>query len=169
MSTRIYKGFRIATESLQDVLRLVESIRPWAAAQADLVMDRFMENMAADGSDAIQAYDTWQELRRLMRTEQRRVPQVDTDFTVLVIPVQGAMLGIVYTEQPAWYKAWCALPGVEEFSYWDNADAPEDMSEEEWETRKQAWDVMTSQPASMQGFSIELVSPNGPVPKAWRS
>lgn len=169
MSTRIYKGFRIATESLLEVQRLVEAFRPWVTEQADLVMDRFMENMAAEGADAIKAHDTWQDLRRLMRTQQRRVPQVDTDFTVLVIPVKGAMLGIVYTEQLAWYKAWCAQPGIEEFSYWDNADEPEDACTEEWLARKQAWSVLNGGPASMQGFSIELVSPDGPVPKAWRS
>lgn len=168
MSFKVYKGFRIETESLAEMLRVVDSFRPWVAEQADLVMDRFMANMIAEGSDAIKAHDTWQDLRQLMRTEQRRIPHVDTDFTVLVIPVPGAMLGIVYTEQPAWYEAWCAQQGVAEYSYWDNSDAPDDMADLEWDARKRAWSVMTHLPASMQGFSIELVSPTGPVPKTWR-
>lgn len=168
MSTRIYKGFRLATDSLSEALRIVERFRPWVTGQADQVLDTFMYNMKKEGADAVKAFDTWQDLRRLMRTQQRRVPQVDTDFTVLLIPSAVGMLGIVYTERSAWFEAWCLQEGVQEYSYWDNADAPEDCTEE-WLERGKAWSVLNSGPASMQGFSIELVSPEGPVPKAWRS
>lgn len=78
------------------------------------------------------------------------------------------MLGIVYTQHTAWFEAWCAQAGVLEYGYWDNTDPPEDMSEEEWAAREQAWAFMLAEPVSMQGFAIEVVSPDGPWPKAWQ-
>ncbi|KVP17024.1 hypothetical protein [Burkholderia ubonensis] len=168
MSTRIYQGFRLATDSLAEAMRIVEAFRPWVTEQSEKLFDTFMENMAKNGDNAIKAYDTWQDLRAEVRKEQRRIPHVDTDFNVVLIPAGGAMLGIVYTEHPDWYTAWCAHEGVEEFGFWDNADGPDGMLEEQWEARKQAWSVLTNAPVSMQGFSIELVSPHGPLPKAWR-
>ncbi len=168
MSTRIYKGFRLNMSRLADVLALVESFRPWVEEQANQAFDTFMDNMSKEGADAIKAFDTWQELRRLIRVQQQRVPQVDTDFTVLVIPSGEQMLGIVYTERQAWFDAWCKLPGVEEFGYWDNTDQPDGVSDDEWDARSRAWSVLGSNPVSMQGFSIELVSLTGPLPKSWR-
>ena len=169
MSTRIYKGFRLATDSLSEALRIVEGFRPWVTAQADQLLDTFMTNMNKEGADAIKAFDTWQDLRQLIRTQQRRVPHVDTDFTVLLIPSEGGMLGIVYTEHSKWFEAWCLQDGVVEYSYWNSADAPEEACTEEWLARGKAWSVLKRGPASMQGFSIELVSPEGPVPKTWRN
>lgn len=168
MSTKIYKGFRLATDSMSQALSIVEGFRPWVAEQANQVMDAFIENMGKNGHGFIEAYDTWQEFRREIRLKQANITHADTDFTVVLIPSAGQLLGIVYTVHQKWYEQWCQQPGVEEYSYWDNVDEPEGMSEEEWARRDKAWSVLSDEPVSMQGFSIELVSPDGPLPAAWR-
>lgn len=168
MSTRIYQGFRMETESLTEVLNRVESFRPWVTTQAEATMDQFIQAVEGTGMTAGAAYKEWLDRRRELQLRQHRDPFVDTEFSVWIRPVPGAMLGIVYTEHKAWFEAWCAQAGVREYGYWDNADPPEDMSEEEWTARAQAWAFMLVEPVSMQGFAIEVVSPNGPRPKAWR-
>lgn len=169
MSTKIYQGFRLATDSLAEALRIINSFRPWVTEQSELLYDTFIENMTKGGVTASEAHASWWNLRDRVRKEQRRIIHVDTDFNVVLIPAGGAVLGVAYTEHPDWYTAWCAHEGVEEFGYWDNDDTlPDGVNEAQWEARKEAWSVLTGAPVCMQGFSIELVSPNGPLAKAWR-
>jgi hypothetical protein len=169
MSTKIYRGFRLRTDSLSEAMKIVNAFRPWVQIQAEAVMDAFIENAeAAKKTPEADPFDLWVKLReKLVREKQRRVPAIDTDFSVTLIPANGVMLGIVYTEHTKWYDAWCQQPGVEEYSYWDNADEPESVTEE-WAARAQAWSVLNYEPACTQGFSINLVAPDGPLPKQFR-
>lgn len=169
MGDRIHQGFRIATDSFAEALRILEAFRPWVKTQAENRLDTFMANvMAEDNVDSVAAFDMWQDRRNRIRREQCRIPFVDTDFTVVLVPTSGFLLGRVYTEQREWLAEWHKQPGIEEYSFWDNMEGPDDISEEDWAARGKAWEVITRDPMSMQGFSIELVSPEGPMPKAWR-
>jgi len=170
MSDIIMPGFRLATDSFAEALRIVEAFRPWVTEQAEKRLDSFLAHvMEEDGCDFVAAYDKWQARRISMRQrEHMAMPAVDTDFSVVLVPTQGYLIGRVYTVQPEWRAAWYEHPGVEVFSYWDNMEGPEDVSEEDWAARGKAWSIITDRPMSMQGFSIELVSPEGPMPKAWR-
>lgn len=169
MGDRIHQGFRLATDSFAEALRIVEAFRPWVKAQSELQLDTFLANvMESDSIDFVAAFDKWQDRRRRVLIEQCRIPAVDTDFTVVLVPTSGVLLGRVFTEQRKWLAEWYKQPGVEEFHYWDNMEGPEDVSEADWAARGKAWEVITPAPMSMQGFSIELVSPEGPMPKAWR-
>lgn len=168
MSTCIYQGFRLSTDSFAEALRLVEAFRPWVTQQAEKQLDAVMANLAGTGKSASEAHRVWRDLRTQSRKEGIREPEVDTDFSISLIPVNGGLLGIVFTEHYDWYTAWCTQPGVEEFSYWDNSDGPENLDAVSWQARKQAWQALSGEPVAMQAFSIDLVSPNGPQPKAWR-
>lgn len=169
MGDRVYQGFRLATDSFAEALRIVEAFRPWVIEQSEKRLDSYLAYvMEEDGGNFIAAFDQWQDRRRVMRSQQLPMPAVDTDFTVVLVPYEGYLFGRVYTVQPEWRAAWYEHPGVEEFSHWDNMDKPDDVSEEDWTARGKAWATLSDCPMSMQGFSIELVSPEGPMPKAWR-
>lgn len=168
MSTKIFYGFRLASDSLSEALRIINGFRPWVTEQSERLFDAFIDNMTKGGMTTSEAHASWRNLRERVRKEQCRIISVDTDFNIVLIPSAGGMLGIVYTEQPEWYSAWCGQEGVEEFSYWNSGPAPTYVDEAQWEARKQAWSVLTGAPVCMQGFSIELVSPHGPLAKGWR-
>lgn len=168
MSTRIYQGVRLKTTSLAKVQVIVEEFRPWVVAQAEARFDTFISNLEAEGKSWREAYDIWQDRRRRIKTTGQRDPFIDTEFSLSILPSGRNMLGIVYTEQRPWLEAFYAHPGVEEYGYWDNTDGLEDVSEQAWEGRRRAWDVLKDGPVSMQSFSIELVNPNGPLPKHLR-
>lgn len=168
MSTKIYSGFRMETDSLAEAARIIEKFRPWIQAQADIVLDTFMANMAASGASDEEASSTWDKLRLQARRTGERISHVDTDCSIVLIPAHGHILGMFYSAHSAWYQAWCQHEGVHEYSYWNNSDAPDDMPEQEWDARKRAWEFLSPDPVAMQGFAIELMSPYGPTPKAWR-
>lgn len=169
MGDRIYSGFRLATDSFAEALRIVEAFRPWVIEQSEIRLDTYLAHvMEEEGGTFIAAFDKWQDRRAVMRRQQLPMPAVDTDFTVVLVPMNGYLLGRVYTVQPEWRAAWYEHSGVEVFSYWDNMEKDDDVSDDDWDARGKAWAKLTDQPMSMQGFSIELVSPEGPMPKAWR-
>lgn len=170
MGTRIYMGFRLKTDSFSEALRIVNAFRPWVNTQAEAVIDAFMRKAeAAKTSPDADSYDLWLDMReKLVRGKRRRVPGVDTDFSVTLLPVQRAVVGIAYTIHREWFAAWCSQPGVEEFSFFDTGDQPEDVSEAEWAARSSAWSVLTGEPVCVQGFSIDLVDPAGPLPLKFR-
>lgn len=62
------------------------------------------------------------------------------DSTVYVFPLENNYLAIPLIDNDAIHKAFKNLPEVSWYGYWNNVDAPEDMSEEEWEQRKKDWD-----------------------------
>lgn len=94
MSTRIYKGFRLKTACLTEVLGIIEGFRPWVTAEADRQFDGFMDNVTATGSRAFEAYDLWQARRREVEKTGKRDPEVDTDFSVSLVPADKHLLGI---------------------------------------------------------------------------
>lgn len=40
-------------------------------------------------------------------------------------------------------EAFAALPGVQEYGYWNNTDRPDDVTKAQWDARKAFWDVVT--------------------------
>lgn len=169
MGNRIFSGFRLDTDSFADALKLVNEFRPWVVAKSEQMLDSFIANITKeDGVDFVTAFDRWQERRRFMRIQQTDFPAVDTEFSIVLVPYSGGLLGRVYTAQRPWREQWYAHPGVREYSYWDNEEPPEDVTAEDWAARAEAWAIITDRPMAMQGFAIDLVSPEGPMPKQWR-
>ena len=54
-------------------------------------------------------------------------------------------------------KVFETFPEIEGFPYWNNADAPDDMTEDEWNDRGKAWDEAVDLDSSMssQGFVVD--------------
>jgi len=178
MSTKIYNGFKINTDSFQEAMQIVNTFRPWVEKKAEEVMDAYINNLKAAyiGPEItkfdleMQIYEKWEEMRdKVLKQKGLKARYLDTDFTISLIPLNGFVLGIAYTAHNDWYNEWCKQPKVQEYMYWNNSDALEDISEEDWEKRGLDWEVLDYNPVSMQSFSIELVNPNGPMPPFLRN
>ncbi len=185
MSTRIYRGFFFLSGYMADALHMVQGFRPYVLKQAEAKMDAFMKNCVAGGMTEGDAYSLWLDRRlKVARTQERDVA-VDTDFSLSFIPYindgsgelacfhhmpEEIMLGICYTENEKWWKHFLRSNDVREFGYWNNADKPRRITAHDWKARRETWEraMDTSEATSTQAFSIELVGPYKPLPKAMR-
>lgn len=159
MSMKVYTGWKIDTGDMQEVYRLIREIRPWARTYTEKMMDDFI---------ALHDYNAWQERAAKVRHTSQRDPEVDTQFQLCVYPRPGFIFGSVFCEMNSpFYEKWRELPGVKDFSYWNNTDRDEDVSEEEWDERKRWWDEIRM--PAMDGFVIDITDPLGPTPKGWRT
>lgn len=173
MSTKIFNGFRFLGN---DLVEIHQHIMEWRAELRDLHKEaecRFIADMAANMIDEeflrpgtqsgetplMKAISHLWERQDAVRKTQRRDPAVDFQFDVSIMPFEGRIYGITFTEQNDWRRMWMAKPFVEEFGYWNNTDAPDDMTNESWEERERIWNSILepaiSSAPSMAGFTAE--------------
>lgn len=67
--------------------------------------------------------------------------EVDMDVKLSVMPIPRKLLGIRYIKNEALDKAFMAYPGITEYGYWNNVDAPKGMSNDSWKRRKKNWNI----------------------------
>lgn len=112
-------------------------------------------------------YATWQDVvdrQNEIKQTGVRDPEVDFGLELHLFPRAYDVLIDVTTEQ-AELQAWFdKLPFVEDFSYWDNTDPPENATSAEWESRCQAWNEVLPYGATMSERCLTFeITPVGPA------
>jgi hypothetical protein len=173
MSTKIYNGFKFADPDLSvihshimDWRKELRSLHQRAANAfvAEIAINIFDSERMRPGSQAgktplMDAITMLWDRQSELRKTQRRDPLVDFEFTISLMPFEGQVYGIVYTEQREWQSLWMGKPFILDFAYWDNTDPPEELPDDEWEERGRVWgeifdDAIMSAP-SMAGFNAD--------------
>lgn len=163
MSIKIFEGFRFAsndfvaihqhlmewrtelralhTARLAEVKALVAvSLLDGATVFPEEHARRFATPESRNGlSPYLHAEMTVLDWQDKVRRNEKRMPMVDFAFEIALLPFEGRVYGIVYTEQHPWRERWFEKPFVEEYGYWNNTDAPAQISPEDWAERKRVW------------------------------
>ena len=170
MSTVIRNGFRWDIANWSEALAAVLAFQTTASRLAQDLLDNYLSCHKSRRA----GWQSWMERRDEVRRTNQRDPAVDTDFSLVVFPVNGlsvpGVLGIIYTEHNAWRRAWLGHPGVCEYGFWNNADEPEGVSATEWAERGRNWDIALPDACAtpaLCGFTIDLVPARGPFPSAY--
>ena len=92
----------------------------------------------------------YQRMSELKKCARRTLTPVDIfyDVTIMRGPDSGTVVFKVFSENPAYTEALNAQDWCSEFSYWNNTDKDDNVSEEEWERRAQYWRDMPYKPMS---------------------
>lgn len=173
MSTKIYTGFRFRSHDIFDIQRLVAEWRLELASIHRAELASLLAGMCAETIDrnAINpernaGRNPFREARQEVRTRQREIlgsghrdPEVDFDFEIAILPYDGRVYGMVFSERSRWVDLWMEKEEVEDFSYWDNSDRPDEVSEKDWKARRMVWDgILRANDAGtpgMSGFSAQ--------------
>lgn len=177
MSVKIYRGFVIdpAFGTVQGLHHLVSEFR----AEVKPLAKRYL--LAAFIKDAVTEFDrrhvglnsqnpdkspcshAWSAMLEAQGDlkDGRRHPQYDASCSLALLPhPDGRILGIMYTENDPWLELWAAKPGISEYNYWDNTDRPDDLTAEEWRTRREDWGaVLLNHPGAVParcGFTADI-------------
>jgi hypothetical protein len=137
MSTKIYQGFLVKTDSAAEILALVDGFRPYIHRQGQKLFKDFVKLC---GLDEIKSWMNWMDIRRETVEKGIRAPHVDTQFQLVFFPDGKRFLGIAFTEHERWFRQWLRQPLVQEYGYWDNTDKPKNVSQLDWDTRGCDWD-----------------------------
>lgn len=157
MSTKLYTGFKLKTHSLDAAVGILDSLKPklkdirreatlrWLANRATTLVDRLALSDSKLDPNTSPFSAALEELRKRqfkVRASKHRDPEVDFSFEVVLFKHPNGIFGLYFAEQEALTTAFLSLPEVEDFSYWDNTDQPERISEEEWASRKATWGLI---------------------------
>jgi hypothetical protein len=158
MSTKIYTAFRLPGYTLERALHKLQAFQlevlvPVAqqachrkvVSEAVARLDAHHCGLDTEKPRLSPMAEAWSDLMGRANDivkPGRRDPSVDFDFEVTLFPFDDAILGISFTEQSDFHALWLAQSDVEEYGYWNNTDKPETVSESEWESRADAWDVV---------------------------
>lgn len=175
MSIKLYDGLIFKTRDLAEAYRQVAEFREMLKPQVkDRVERWFAREMVArlddhtiglfkpqrSSSPAALVWDEFFERQANLRRGERE-PLLDMSFSVCILPVNGKLLGLVFTEQPDWRKLWDEQGFTEPYGYWDNTDPDEDATEAEWEQRERDWTEALrldteNLPPSLAGITVEV-------------
>ena len=183
MSTKIYNGYRIASTdgARPDPFAVIGDLRPRLTethrrAGAELLAD-LAARIHNDGeaSDSPPIVDAWMQLNKLTKEladSPYRNGGMDLDFSVSfhTDPADATVLyAMLFTEREDYRETWEATPGVEPWPYWNNCDQPDDVTDEEWDVRRDTWDrVIGWDPPALRGLHWTPVEAMGRVPMPHR-
>lgn len=178
MSTKIYHGVRFLSPSLDEVYAALSGLRSgisaiqydetvqWAAMVATDAVDRLVLNpekrAGADRAPLHKAISELMDRQREIKKTGHRDVEVDFDFTLSVLPFEGRVYGIPFTESKRLREFFTASGITEDFSYWNNSEGPEQIPDEEWERRGDTWNRLLDQDPSGRpsacGMAFEVSS-----------
>lgn len=174
MSMTIYTGFKLKANTIEEAYEIAEDFRLKANEIAEEETIKWIAREAAHLFDEATLAGQEPELTRkvsearydFMRTSSEQDRKQSRDFSgvdmtseIVIFPTDKGIVGILYTENSKIEDAWKSLPEVEDFSYWNNSDHPEDVLDEEWEERSRVWNkVFESRRGSIPSSALRGIT-----------
>ena len=150
MSTVISNG-RIIHERIDVAYGLLMGVRADAVSLGRTIETRWLATRAARMIDEARMSGTtfdhplhraWCEMddrRRELARTRLRDPLVDIGLELWLFPRDQDTLMIVRSEQPSLIDWFDRLDFVDDHSWWDNSDRPDDVSVKAWSVRRRDW------------------------------
>ena len=176
MSTKIFNGYRIETDSLQGLQDFVQDYRKKARPRAvAFAASQIMWNLASKIDDAVmdgEPYEPFIEhgvyaefcdfeskVSKALGSLQRDVFH-DLECNLSLVPdtANGYIYVLIYAEQRFYHNLLEKMPGIEPFPYWDNTDGPDELSEAQWKARGKTWERILDgfKPSADVGFTAQI-------------
>ncbi len=187
MSTKLHHGYRLAVGV--DPFDFIATVR----AHIDPVRDRADARILAERAVAIidkaavhgLVTHAGDDLASLMKTpltaayvayeyEQAKLRDIDRrhdpnrfELSFGRDPQTGRFGVLRFADEATLIDAFDAIPEVEEYGYWNNTDRPDDVTEDQWDQRREFWDRVLpgySAPVEvMLGWSLRSTHHPGPL------
>lgn len=151
MSTKIYTGIEFKQTEIGPLLKSINSWRAkvkilteedLAAKMAKLFAFRY-DKLIVNGGVITEA--PFREVKNIIEEEQKEAKkgfrsEYDYGFDVSIHPHFGKLYGMIFTEQREWIDLFKRHMKTKDFSYWDNTDKPNHLSQKVWDQRGKVWD-----------------------------
>ena len=172
MSTKIYHGFEIKSNNSVDLLSKLKTIskriekladaklKSWLAQRATYIFDNYtIENKDTSNGILVKVFMEYIDRAGEVKKTQKRDPGIDFSFSLTIFPKTAKKsIGIIYCEHQDLIDAFMDHEDVSDFSYWNNTDRPEDISESEWQARKKSWDKALDRTTfGKSGFTFTII------------
>ena len=162
MSTKIYNGIKFKSKDFYQLLQeLIEVKNKAKEVSINLISDKdllyFIGGNKLEDKDA---YSIAQEFSEALDSNNKSkwalVPNVH--FSVVIYPTpEGDIYGYYFDSNKAEYNN-LLKPLYTDFHYQNQSDPPTNLSEEEWNFRREKWDQLVDYKFKDTGFTYEFVT-----------
>jgi hypothetical protein len=197
MSTKIYNGYCLPKLSLDNLYSLLlpfgEKIREEAKKQIITLEAKLCSVIIDDIACGIFNPKGWEVegVKLIYREENKTNPIIDVNFylyskskkikttnyrddiydfscSVSLIPISDKILALFYGEKKEYREIWEKISGVKPYSYWDNTDRPEELSDVEWSERGDEWDKALGEESipALVSFNFDAFCDQFPYPSS---
>jgi hypothetical protein len=150
MSTKIYNGYRLSDgtnlfEFTRRVRAILDPIRDEADAEllakllATAADRRWINGETIPPVLGFTAFSDWEGRQREIDPNSRAHDPNGFEMCLGEDPATGRILVRAYTQRAEMTEAFSAMDEVEPYSYWNNADIPGHLTEDDWAEREAAW------------------------------
>ncbi len=161
MSTKIYNGIKFISKDIREVLDQLISIKPKAIeVAAEMVCDETMlyRFIKANKLENHSSDDICHNLIDATNTSSKHLyafaPSIN--FLVYVYPDSDGIYGFYIDSNKKKYYDLLA-PFYTDFHYQDQSDMPDNMTDEEWNFRRDKWDKLVDYKFKDTGFTYHIV------------
>lgn len=175
MSTKIYTGFKAEGISFYELSQQLEEIKQIAQ---QIALKSLYDEMILE---ATKLYDSitlgyrqpidnsciakiWGDMIMECVESNRnntRHPNTDYSFSVCLYPInETSTLGVYFTEHTKLSDLIKEKSWFQDYSYWNNTDQPDEISDDEWESREKTWNTYCHHGLTFANsmYTFELVS-----------
>lgn len=134
MSTFI-NGY-VVEHPIEETYNLLETIRIGIAEKADEILRKSLIDIATDLVDTgVAQMGIIQQAFKKWKKEQ------NTQFHLRLYP-SGDRTYFIPDSNHVELRDSLSIDWISEYRFWDNADPPDDVDDQEWESRRQVWDSL---------------------------
>lgn len=173
MSTNIHSGIKFASGDLHEIWPHIQQFRETLVPLTHKAIGSHIAKRIARVIDEAAAAEKplgenvlskivgefRDEVDEIKKT-QRRNPSVDFEFKLSIMPYDGALYGMIYTEQYAWHKLFMDHPWVNDFSFHDSTDdLPKGITRRDYDARGRLWNkIMPEMVPAKSGVEADLTT-----------
>lgn len=150
MSIKVYRGFKFTDDSIHTVFSRLQEFRKRVHelaidAEGEYLANRIVRSIDSDACNGREPSNYISAAIKEMREEQQksaasggRHPLTDFEFRVMLLPYNGELYGMVFTEHQEWYNEFLSSDWVADYWY-ASVERPVNVTQDEWETRESTW------------------------------
>lgn len=153
MSTKIYTGIKINSTDIWDIEKQIRETmnKTFDQKNRELTENYIKDAYAKSIAEFIQQGTELPTVAKLMtqalllyRDDKHEPDYIDTlQARVKIYPPLEGVEGLLgFVENKEYFSDLLKSPLIEDYSYWDNTDRPEEVSEEEWDERRENWNLI---------------------------
>lgn len=161
MSTKLYNGIKFKTDDIYQLFEELKCIKEKAIkvgmdnlCSLDTLCHFILNNKLSDSN----TYEVKNALVDNLRGKYRTILDPSFNFSILIFPYKGKLYGYYFDDGLYEYSD---LIGeiADDYSYQNQTDRPEGISEEEYEEREKVWeDIIGYDTMSERGLKYNFVS-----------
>ncbi len=184
MSVKIYNGYRLPSDvNVANIFDWVSNQQKWISPMRHEIIDSYLFRVARSSFDiryltALGLARSTQETTAFQSALEsakeglvdlqanRRVPGLDVEVSLRVFfrPNRPQNLyATLFSENREITRLFNLIPGMKEFSYWDNTDPPEDMAEDSFNRRGNIWNALCNWDSDQEPKGASLLFTLSPV------